>query len=72
MSPCEEFWSFGPSSKLTWVAKETPAPLAGSPAGARKTKVTVSVAPLASEPSEHVSGRPGGAEQLPALGEAET
>ena len=28
--------------------------------------------PLASEPSEHVSGRRGGAEQLPELGEAET
>src|SRR5918912_3222300 len=72
VSPCEEFWSFAPSSKLICAANETPAPLAGSPAGARKTNVTVSVAPLASEPSEHVSGRPGGAEQLPELGEAET
>src|SRR5918912_2416589 len=72
VSPCEAFWSLGPSSKLACAVKETAAPVAGSPAGARKTNVTVNVAPLGSEPNEQLSGRAGGAEQLPVLGAAET
>jgi hypothetical protein len=44
----------------------------GVAAGARKRSATETTLPLRREPNEQVTGRAGGGEQLPALGDAET